>query len=74
MNTMRAGPNTIIERPIIKGIHGDLAIRKDAIEGARIWANKAQPPPIRKMFALDSRISRINLQIGLHELTCEPAG
>jgi hypothetical protein len=54
INIMRAAPNIHVEMPTINGIHGDLAIREDATEGATISANKVQPPPIRKTFALKS--------------------
>jgi hypothetical protein len=52
MNIKSAGPKTNAEIPTIRGIHGDLAIKIDAIEGARISASRMQPPPIRKTFAL----------------------
>jgi hypothetical protein len=52
MNTRRAAAGKNAEIPISKGIQGDFVIKKDAIEGAIISANKPIPPPIRKTLAL----------------------
>lgn len=53
MNIIRLVPKTRSPRPSVKGIHGDLAIRKDATIGATSSATTVAAFPSRKRLALE---------------------
>jgi hypothetical protein len=51
-NTIRLVPKAKVASPNINGIHGDFAIKKEAIVGAMSSANMPALFPNRKTFAL----------------------
>lgn len=53
INTMMPVPKIKVTSPIINGIHGDLAIRKDATVGAMSSAKMPALFPSRKTLALE---------------------
>jgi hypothetical protein len=54
INTMRLVPKARVASPTIIGIHGDLAIKKDATEGAMSSATILELFPSRKTLALEN--------------------